>query len=523
MMSSFRLALIPFLLSVAVQAATPDNVSSRLMIHIPHSLFKEEGYDHREALFGIPPYGGSIAQNVYYADDDLCDPNVDTTKGYPRREKDDKTGKMPAWESPYILMVNRGECTFVKKVRNAQRSGAAGVIIADNTCLCSDVECIEAADNPTCETSEPIMADDGSGSDISIPSFLMFKHDADKVKERLMDDQPVQLEMSWSLPNPDDRVEYDLWSTPTDVVSKQFLTEFKPISKALGDRAYFTPHMYIYDGVKTHCQGNDGENFCYNLCTNNGRYCATDPDNDLDQGISGADVVKESLRRLCIWKHYGESDGVGETWWNYVEEFMARCNTADYFMNEDCVKDCYKHAKVDGEKVDRCMSDSGGLTRDAPNAFLDLEILAQSERGVVVLPTAFVNTAAMRGQLSSTSVFSAICSGFSDGTRPVICDQCSGCSDTVTCVSKGGRCPAGSSSSGQVSSNTFGFTIFFMAFAFAGVGYWHYNKTRDDMREQVRGILAEYMPLEDNDGGGGVGGGNPMEFAMRGGNAPLFT
>lgn len=521
-MSPFRLALLPFLLSV-VQAGTPDNVSSRLMIHIPHSLFKEDGYDHREALFGIPPYGGSIAQTVYYADDDLCDPNVDTTKGYPRRQKGD-TGKMAEWESPYILMVNRGGCTFVKKVRNAQRSGAAGVIIADNTCLCSDVDCIEAADNPTCETSEPIMADDGSGSDISIPSFLMFKHDADKVKEKLMDDQPVQLEMSWSLPNPDDRVEYDLWSTPTDVVSKQLLTEFKPIAKSLGDRAYFTPHMYIYDGVKTHCQGNDGENFCYNLCTNNGRYCATDPDNDLDKGISGADVVKESLRRLCIWKHYGEQDGVGEAWWNYVEEFMDRCNSPDYFMNEDCVKDCYKHAKVDGDKVDRCMSDSGGLTNDKPNVFLDLEISAQSERGVVVLPTAFVNTAAIRGQLSSASVFTAICAGYSEGTRPAICDKCSGCSDAVTCVSKGGRCPAGGNSgtaSGQVSSNTFGFTIFFMAAAFAGVGYWHYNKTREDMREQVRGILAEYMPLEDQDGGDG--GGNPMEFAMKGGTTPLFT
>merc|ERR1712224_961108 len=114
-MESFQLALIPFLLLVSsILAKTPDNVSSRLMIHIPHSLFKEEGYDHREALFGIPPYGGSIAQNVYYADDDLCDPNVDTTKGYPRREKDEKTGKMPEWESPYILMVDRGSCTFVK-------------------------------------------------------------------------------------------------------------------------------------------------------------------------------------------------------------------------------------------------------------------------------------------------------------------------------------------------------------------------------------------------------------------------
>ena len=171
------------------------------------------------------------------------------------------------------------------------------------------------------------------------------------------------------------------------------------------------------------------------------------------------------------------------------------------------------------------MSDSGGLTKDTPNAFLDLEISAQTERGVVVLPTAFVNTAAMRGQLSANSVFTAICAGYADGTTPAICDKCSGCSDTATCASKGGKCLSGargSGSAGQVSSNTFGFTIFFMAAAFAGVGYWHYNKTRDDMREQVRGILAEYMPLEDQDGAGDAGG-NPMEFAMRGGTTPLFT
>lgn len=167
------------------------------------------------------------------------------------------------------------------------------------------------------------------------------------------------------------------------------------------------------------------------------------------------------------------------------------------------------------------MSDSGGLEKDTANAFLDLEIAAQSERGVVVLPTAFVNTAAMRGQLSVTSVFGAICAAFKEGTTPAICEKCNGCADVPTCVSKG-RCqagPAGSGSSGSVSTHTFTFTIFFMALAFAGVGYWHYNKTRDDMREQVRGILAEYMPLEDQEGDGG----NPMEFAMTGGNTPLFS
>lgn len=62
----------------------------------------------------MPPFGGSISQNVYYADSDLCDSAVDTSKGYPTRDVVD--GKMEPWPIPFILMVDRGGCTFVKKV-----------------------------------------------------------------------------------------------------------------------------------------------------------------------------------------------------------------------------------------------------------------------------------------------------------------------------------------------------------------------------------------------------------------------
>lgn len=63
----------------------------------------------------MPAYGGSIAQNVYYAQSDLCDQDVDTSGGVPAREMG-PDGKMQPWPSPYILMVDRGGCTFVKKV-----------------------------------------------------------------------------------------------------------------------------------------------------------------------------------------------------------------------------------------------------------------------------------------------------------------------------------------------------------------------------------------------------------------------
>jgi len=521
MLSTPTARAVKSILSVSLLCASfasADNTTSRLSIHVPHSLYKIEGYQHREALFGIPQYGGSIAQNLYYADSDLCS-TVDNRGGYPEREPDE-TGKQAPWPSPYILMVDRGGCTFVQKVRNAQRTGAAGVIIADNTCLCSDEECnaINDDDSTECQTSEPIMADDGSGSDITIPSFLMFKHDADKVKDEVMQGNVVQIEMTWALPSPDDRVEYDLWTTPTEFASKDILSKFHEVAKALGDHAYFTPHMFIYDGTKNGCNG-AGKNQCYTLCTNNGRYCALDPDNDLDAGISGADVVAESLRRLCIWKHYGEEDGIGSEWWDYVNHFMDHCQTSTSFTDKKCIDGAISSAKIDGGRIGQCMSDSGGLESDSTNSVLQDEIEFQQKRGIVILPSAYVNESIIRGSLNVNNVFGAICAGYLEGTKPDICETCSECPDRLTCASTG-KCTVSASKSGGngVSYHTF-LTFMFMTFCgFAGFGIYQYRKTQMEMREQVRGILAEYMPLEDQEGGNNDF--NPaIDFARRGGES----
>jgi hypothetical protein len=95
---------------------------------IPHNLYKPEGYEHKEALFGMPPYGGSIAQNVYYVDSTLCDDVVDNTKGYPERENN------APWPSPFILMIDRGNCTFTKKVSDCVETISCGTH-ASSRCL----------------------------------------------------------------------------------------------------------------------------------------------------------------------------------------------------------------------------------------------------------------------------------------------------------------------------------------------------------------------------------------------------
>jgi len=507
---------------------TPDNVSSRLQVQVPKSLFRDKGYDHREALFGNPPYGGKIAQNVYYTGTDLCDSSkVDPTSGYPSRPKDPLTDKQAAWPSPFILMADRGSCSFVQKARNAQHAGAAGLLIADNLCLCSDLECMNQTDSngnsilSDCEQTEPIMADDGSGGDVTIPAFLMFKVDAKLIIDEVKRDSPVQVEMSWDVPHPDTKVQYELWTVPSEEVSKDFQKHWKDAAVAMGEKLYFTPRQYIYDGIKSRCQTGDHQNICFNLCTNSGRYCATDPDNDLEHGITGAQVVKESLRRICVWKHYGQQDGVGITYWDYIHEFLDRCDSDDFFMNEDCVKDAMKNSKIDYNRINQCMEDSGGLVGDKKNVLLENEIDAAGRRGVVVLPTMFVNSAPLRGALTSNTVFNAVCAGFVEGSEPSVCNTCNQCGDVVDCVKRGSCSSGGSSgaSGGGVSKKTFGMTLLFMCALFGTAGYVHWRKTREEMRDQVRGILAEYMPLE----GGENEHHNPMDFARSGQSASLIS
>ena len=393
-------------------------------------------------------------------------------------------------------MIDRGGCTFTQKVRNAQRVGAAGVIIADSTCLCSAGDTCHSDPGKDCEVREPIMADDGSGNDISIPSFLMFKQDADLVKAEMMANHPVRIEMSWSLPSPDDRVEYELWTTPTDVISRDFVKTFKEAAVALGSRAYFTPQMYIYDGIKSGCQGLDGENECYNLCTNNGRYCATDPDNDLDHGISGADVVQESLRRMCIWQHYGQDDGVGAEWWDYVQEHMFRCHTVEFFSNKKCIKDAMDHAKVDSKKIEQCMSDSGGLEDDVQNSILEIQLLAKDKSGVVILPAMYVNRVSIRGSLEFPVVFKAICSGYMSGTEPTVCETCANCPDPKECITNG-FCGS-KKMQDSVSTSTMIYSMFGLSVFFCLATAIQQRRHQRQMEAQVKGIIAEYMPLDEN-------------------------
>merc|ERR1712232_800664 len=135
-----------------------------------------------------------------------------------------------------------------------------------------------------------------------------------------------------------------------------------------------------------------------------------------------------------------------------------------------------------------------------------------------ILPSAYVNESVIRGSLSINNVFGAICAGYLDGTKPEICDTCDECPDKLTCAKSRGCAISISKKERGVSYHTFFVTMFLTFCGFLAFGVRHYRKTQMEMREQVRGILAEYMPLEDQEGG--ESDVNPaIDFARRGGES----
>ena len=70
------------------------------------------------------------------------------------------------------MIVDRGNCTFVTKIRNIEKLGVKLAIICDNR--------PEYSENV-------IMGDDGSGNSVNIPSFIIRKKDCDYIKETILE------------------------------------------------------------------------------------------------------------------------------------------------------------------------------------------------------------------------------------------------------------------------------------------------------------------------------------------------
>ena len=438
----FCASLFLLMLVSCANAHFPANESTYLNFHIPTNLRLNASWPHVSSMFGRLGHGpeGRLVLPVKFLSKNrkLCNSNLDQMEVIKELHIPEDSG------APFMLLVERGDCTFVRKVRNAQQLGAAAVLIGD-----TENNFIQ---NHTNMDERLRLPDDGSGHDISIPSVMISKNEYHAIHQIINNKKNftgvVVSEIAWHTPKFDNKVEMDLWYSPIDTHTKEFIaSNFSSIARAfdLNDKSdestwdnklnllRFKERPVLLDGKALGCIGNEDapDEPCYKLCTNGGRYCHVS-----HRHTDGKDIVVEALRRLCITKHYKHP----KVYWDYIDQFSNLCWDSDYFANEKCVKDAYLHSNIDNTIIDACIADSGSPEKDEENTLLQHSLDMQMYHGIHQSPFVTINHDVSQmvswNGLNNEAVLRALCETFSYGEKPHVCYACMRCGDPVACAQR---------------------------------------------------------------------------------------
>ena len=138
---------------------------------------------------------------------------------------------MPGFNSvvvPRILLVDRGECSFVTKVRNGERAGASSVIVIDDRF--EDIQ-------------DVIMSDDGFGYNVRVPSMIIDKATGSLLKKFAQDGENVSLQVSFERRALKEKVQVDLWYSSNNGPALDFIRDFGVHVTELKDHIDFTPRF----------------------------------------------------------------------------------------------------------------------------------------------------------------------------------------------------------------------------------------------------------------------------------------
>lgn len=438
-------------------AKTVDESSTGALLSFPSVVdgpLYNQTYDAAPSQFGFSKYGGTLegwlvlpSNESYHKE---CPTSDKTPEGQEPIGNNEyihyiqdwfKNGEYP---SDYILVVDRLDCYFVEKIEHAQLLGASGVIICDWR-----VEHLFTMWMPQ-----------DWRDDIDIPSVLLTNNDCATLMQHLgvQNWNPSHPEdmiypsvknmnwtiatIEWGLPHPDDTVEYELWTSSNDYLGSRFKHNFNTTAIALDEArdTVFTPHMYILNGSHWGCDDTfNGTHTlpCNQQCTNNGRYCAVDPEYDMSIGLDGMDVIQENLRSLCVWDYDKQQfPGDDVMWWDYAVLWDENCGVLTNESNnfhENCSYAQMETLKGGGALtayVQNCIVSSGGYgLTDGKNSLLDSETRLKYTNSIYAVPMIRVNEFLIHGNIdceppitvATCEVLAAICAGFIDGTQPDVC------------------------------------------------------------------------------------------------------
>ncbi|CAD8118985.1 unnamed protein product [Paramecium sonneborni] len=308
-----------------------------------------------------------------------------------------------------FILIERGNCTFVTKVRNAQNAGYSLAIIGNN--------------NDQTLESDFVMADDGNGYAVDIPSIFIALKDFNIMKEYVQKfnvydstDEKVFVLVKFDVEKKENvDVIFRLEVNNRD--SYRIVDEFQQYYDLLkNEQVNYTLLYSIFNSNNSETEYLIDESNC--ICER--RYCAIDPDGE---GIgSGKNIIEESIRQTCIFKHFPQK------YFQYMNKFNFECTKAQAYST--CGSRIINNLEISADDIVKCRDESfkdpfthqttKNLT-NSYNAILEHQMILLENAGMVGLPSVVVNSIVYKGQLTGKGIFGEICNSFI--TPPSICKE----------------------------------------------------------------------------------------------------
>eukprot|EP00922_Rhytidocystis_sp_ex-Travisia-forbesii_P055015 GHVS01081486.1.p1 GENE.GHVS01081486.1~~GHVS01081486.1.p1 ORF type:complete len:550 (-),score=95.56 GHVS01081486.1:462-2060(-) len=383
------------------------------------------------ATFGTPRYGDQLLGRAFYVksatnhcSNDYCDDLKKLLEDFGGKsgkhaERLRHDGSLQEFLRT-IVVVDRGGCSFVQK---------AG--IAEKECTADAVIVVDKADTSFTreQVQHIIMADDGHGKTVDVPSMLLASEDGEKLKQAIMvsdHDYPVVLELEWTLPV-QFPVEVNLFTDASNSSANQFLHDYSKYALQLQGNVYYTTSYFLF-GLNGQTQ--DNERYCMRqqdidpMLTNVGEniqrtdFCGLQPvftQHEVSNKIYGGDIVMESLRQLCL-ERVTTVKGVpvqnaeySEKYWLYQQRFWSDTPGVgcQFRLLTQGLEECSRYVVSElltydeHNKWEACMTGKEGL-----------ELLRESKRNKAwSIFGVQINGARISGRMEPEVVVSAICTG----------------------------------------------------------------------------------------------------------------
>ena len=176
------------------------------------------------------------------------------------------------------------------------------------------------------------MGDDGTGTGIRIPSMLIGKESGKILKDfAVTSDSQATLSAEFTLANPNNFSDVELWYSSNNVLALDFIKEFDKYQHQLSDYVHFTPRFVTWGCPACAAEFKEEE------CFGNGKYCAPNHNKSTDLFVKGRDIIMEDLRQICLHRQVVQ-DGVEPLWWDYMKYVHQECYE---FISEECSKDAH--------------------------------------------------------------------------------------------------------------------------------------------------------------------------------------